>query len=125
MDDQEQGHDRDADITAREAALDARELKIDEREEADAERAREAQGILDDADERDDLADTRDLVAEERDRTASLHSFRHEADGSAGLKARRSASLDRVDAKADRALSAEDRSKLTRPGDNEEPPPSE
>jgi hypothetical protein len=125
MDDQEEGLNREADVRAREAALDARELDIGEREDADADRAREAQGILDDADERDDVADARDTVADERDRAASLHSFRHEPDGSAGLKARRSAGLDRADAKSDRALSAEDRTKLAGRGETEEPPPSE
>ena len=50
--------------------------------------------------------------ADARDQAASLHSFIHDEDGSSGIQARRSAGLDRSDAKADRTQSAEDRSKL-------------
>jgi hypothetical protein len=125
MDDPDQARQREAETKAREAALDARELSIRNREEADGERAKEMQHILDDADERDDRADVRDTVAEERDKVASLDSFLNESDGSAGMKARRSAGLDRVDAKSDRALSAEDRERLAHPGEAEDSPPSD
>lgn len=124
MDGSDQARQREADANLREAALDARESSIRDREDAAGHRAQEQQGILDEADERDDRADVRDTVAEERDKAASLHSFRSDEDGSAGLKARRSAGLDRVDAKSDRVLSAEDRAKLTKRTEIEEPGPS-
>jgi hypothetical protein len=104
---------RDRKADERDVALDAREDSLRARETADAHRDQAAQAILDDANERDELADERDELADARDKAASLHSFIHDEDGSSGMKARRSAGLDRSDAKADRALAAEDRSKLS------------
>jgi len=73
------------------------------------------QGILDDADDRDRHADDRDQAAEERDLAASLHSFLNDAEYDTGLRARRSAAMDRSDSQSDRDSSATDRSKLTEP----------
>jgi len=99
----------------READLDAREDSIQARESADAERMQGVQGILDDATERDSRADARDSSANERDSAAGLQSFLHDDDLGPGLKARRSAELDRSDSKADRTSAAQDRIRLTGP----------
>lgn len=97
----------------READLDAREDSLQARESADADRMEGVQGILDDATERDSRADARDSSANNRDSAASLHSFLHDDDLGPGLKARRSAELDRSDSKADRTSAAQDRIRLT------------
>jgi hypothetical protein len=104
---------RDRVADDREMALDAREETLRAQEDVRADREQETRTILDDAAERDQQADARDSIADGRDRAASLHSFLHEDDGSSGMKARRSAGLDRSDSKADRASAADDRSKLT------------
>ena len=100
--------------TDREADLDAREESLRVREALGAERDDETDAILHDADARDIHADARDTLAEERDRAASLHSFLNDEDGSVGLRARRSAGLDRADSKDDRTSAADDRAKLSR-----------
>ena len=66
-------------------------------------RRNETQQVLDDADLRDTHADARDSVAMERDRAAGLHSFLNDEDLGPGLKARRSAEMDRSDSKDDRS----------------------
>ena len=105
---------RERAATDREAGLDAREENLRVREALGAERDDETDAILHDADARDRHADARDTLAEERDRAASLHSFLHDEDGSVGLRARRSAGLDRADSKDDRTSAADDRAKLSR-----------
>jgi len=77
-------------------------------------RERRVQKIIAAADERDDQADVRDENADKRDQAASLKAFLA-ADTSfdVTLNARRSAAVDRLDAKLDRTASAQDRSELT------------
>lgn len=104
---------RESDADERETALDVREERIRAREATSAERLKEAQGILADADERDGDADARDSRANDRDRAASLQSFLRDEDFTTGVKARRSAGLDRSDSKDDRTSAADDRSRLT------------
>jgi hypothetical protein len=60
--------------------------------------------ILADADKRDHQAEARDAAAKARDTEASLRSFLHDSPDEYGpaLKARRSAAIDRTDAKTDR-----------------------
>ena len=112
----ERADQREHDADAREAALDTREKAAAAKESALARRDQETQAILDAADERDLQADERDAAAGERDQAASLDSFLRDADYSPGHKARLSAGMDRVDSKADRTSSADDRSNLTRAG---------
>jgi hypothetical protein len=69
--------------------------------------------VLDDADVRDTRADARDFLANERDRAAGLHSFLNDEDLGPGLRACRSAGMDRSDSKDDRSSAADDRTKLT------------
>jgi hypothetical protein len=90
-----------------EAVLTARETFQDDREQ-------KVQNIIAAADERDEEADARDAVADERDQAASLAAFLSPGDDyDLTLKARRSAAVDRLDSKIDRASSAQDRSELT------------
>jgi hypothetical protein len=97
----------------REAQADEREAALDDREEVRAAREEQTQDLLAEAEVRDDRADDRDSIADQRDSTASLHSFLNDTRFEESHKARRSAAIDRLDAKTDRAASASDRSKLT------------
>jgi hypothetical protein len=97
----------------RESALRAREVRADAREAHEASFSDEVQGILDRADERDERADARDEAATARDSAASLHSFLHDDEYDAALKARRSAAMDRQDSHTDRGAAGEDRSRLS------------
>jgi hypothetical protein len=89
---------------------------VGDRADADGavERHRATQSVIDRAHERDQLADVRDDLADARDTIASLDTFLHDENGNVGIKARRFAALDRLDAKADRASAADDRAKLRR-----------
>jgi hypothetical protein len=106
----------------REAALNAREVRADARDEVRADRRARAKHILADADRRDHRAEARDAAATTRDTEASLRSFLNDSadEYDPALKARRSAAIDRTDAKTDRASAAADRSELS---DDEPPSP--
>jgi hypothetical protein len=105
--------DRDTVADRRESELRARETRAEAREALDVDLREGVQGILDAAEKRDDDADARDVAASERDSAASLHSFLHDDEYDASLKARRSAAMDRADSHTDRDSAADDRSKLT------------
>jgi len=91
-----------------------RESRTDAGARIQDDRERRVQKIIAAADERDDKADVRDVNAEKRDEAASLTAFLA-ADNAfdVTLNARRSAAVDRLDAKIDRTASAQDRSDLT------------
>ena len=97
---------RDADLNVREALAEAHEAHALDRE-------KETSEILSAADERDDRAETRDRVADLRETAAGLHSFLHDKEYDAALRARRAAALDRADSKTDRTSGASDRVKLS------------
>jgi hypothetical protein len=111
---QEAPHGDDSADDQRESALRAREVRADARDAHDADLRDEVEGILDRADERDERADARDEAATARDSAASLHSFLHDAEYDAALKARRSAAMDRRDSHTDRGAAGDDRSKLSK-----------
>jgi len=77
-------------------------------------REQRIQKLIAAANERDDQADVRDANADKRDQAASLTAFlAADTAFDVTLNARRSAAVDRLDAKLDRTASAQDRSELT------------
>jgi hypothetical protein len=105
--------DREKMLDERERLLDAHEVRADARDAYRADRQDRDQGILADARQRDNQAEERDEAADERDRSTSRHSFLHDQEYDAALKARRSSALDRMDSQTDRTSAATDRSRLT------------
>jgi hypothetical protein len=105
--------DREKMLDQRERLLDSHEVRVGARDAYRAERQDRDQGILADARQRDNQAEARDVAADERDRSTSQHSFLHDHEYDAALKARRSSALDRMDSQTDRTSAATDRSRLT------------
>jgi hypothetical protein len=105
--------DREKLLDERERLLDADEVQADARAAYRVDRQDRDQGILADAQQRDNQAEARDDAANERDRSTSQHSFLHDDEYDAALKARRSSALDRMDSQTDRTSAASDRSRLT------------
>lgn len=81
----------DARATDREADLDARQIRVEADEARSSERADQADQILAAAVERDERAEIRDEEADAREQVSSLHSFLHDPEYDATLKARRAA----------------------------------
>jgi hypothetical protein len=105
--------DREKMLDERERLLDSHEVRAAARAASQADRQDRDQGILADARQRDNQAEARDEAADERDRSTSQHSFLHDHEYDAALKARRSSALDRMDSQTDRTSAATDRSRLT------------
>jgi hypothetical protein len=110
-----------AEALERKTELDAREEGLETREAALAARGEREHELLADADKRDDEANARDAVANRRDMESGLAELIDSPTGTATIRARGVAALDRRQSRQDRAASKTDRSKLTNDGST--PPP--
>lgn len=100
-----------------------RERNAEAERERGARRSKAVQDILNEADERDTQANARDYAANRREMAATLDELLNEQPNTEAVKARDASALDRARARADRAASKGDRTRLAdEAADDPEPP---